>query len=114
MTGGASPLLAHALHCPPHGRWENGASGKFGASPPSNGVSSERVNCRTSGGWWPPGGPTPHGRTTRRRPHPPWQSPHRYGDDVRRRVCAVAGFRQAVALPSVRAQGRDSGRCWQR
>ncbi|MYU30946.1 hypothetical protein GTW30_23355 [Streptomyces sp. SID7810] len=30
---------------------------------------------------------------------PPWQSPRRYGDDGRRRVYAVAGFRQAGPLP---------------
>ena len=42
VTGGLSPLLAHAPNCPPHGPDENGACGKSG------GRATRRTACRVS------------------------------------------------------------------
>lgn len=69
-TGGPSPLLAHAANCPPHGPYENGASGKCAAPRVSNDFARDaREPAAAVPGEtrrWPPGGSTPHGRTARR------------------------------------------------
>ncbi len=77
VTGRRSPLLAHAPNCPPRGPDENGASGKSGARPSSNGVSDDIPNTHpTQGDTQPPDGPTPHGRTARRRLSDPAPLPY--------------------------------------
>lgn len=53
-TGGCSPLLAHAPNCPPHGRYENGASRK------SSPVPRIELCCeRVAGRFHPPTGEPP-------------------------------------------------------
>ena len=83
VTGRRSPLLAHAPNCPPHRPVGNGASGKSGARPSSNGVSDDVPNTRPPPGdarhTGPPDGPTPHGRTARRRLSDPAPTPLRAG-----------------------------------
>ncbi len=61
VTGGPTPLLAHAPDCPPHGPDENGASGKCATARVSNRESSDVLNgsarhgaARAAGRFHPP------------------------------------------------------------
>ncbi len=90
LTGGPSPLLTHAPDCPPTEPYENGASGNSGGPVPRR--TACRGTCRTRVARWAAERPHPPREDRSATPH--WQSDRRYGDDVRRRVYAVAVFRQ--------------------